>query len=39
LARLRTLLPEDQYRQLLVRIYTAWEANSELALDAFGLGH
>jgi len=38
LARLRTLLPDDQYEALLVRIYTAWEANSELALDAFGLG-
>lgn len=39
LARLRALLPEDQYRQLLVRVFAAWEANSELALDAFGLGH
>lgn len=39
LTRLRTLLPPDQYTALLVRIFTAWEANSELALDAFGLGH
>ncbi len=38
LARLRRLLTQEDYDHLLLRIYAAWESNSELALDAFELG-
>lgn len=39
LAILKSTLPPASYEALLVRIFRAWEANSDLALDAYGLGH
>lgn len=38
LTRLRVALPPASYRALCLRLYRAWVANGELALDAYGLG-
>lgn len=38
LAVLRDDLTRQQYEDLLVRIFAAWEANSELALGAYAVG-